>query len=104
MKKLILGVTALLFLGLTSVNAQDAVKSEIKTTTQEQPQEEKVAIKQNQLPASVQEKLASKDFEGWRVASAFISKKDNTEIYIVELTNGKENATHKFDKEGNKIG
>jgi hypothetical protein len=55
------------------------------------------------LPAAVTASLQSQDYSGWTVANAYKKEKDGKTIYKVELKNGEEMKTVKFDADGNKL-
>jgi hypothetical protein len=64
-------------------------------------QDEKVKIKSEDLPEAVKKSLNSDDYRGWLVSAAYEDKAKGE--YEVELKNGAEVKTMKFDKEGKKI-
>lgn len=66
-------------------------------TTEMQP------IAASDLPAAVTASLQSQDYSGWTVSNAFKKEKDGKTIYKVELKNGEETKTVKFDADGNMI-
>jgi hypothetical protein len=63
--------------------------------------DEKVKIKPEELPDAVKMALNSPDYTGWQINAAY--KYSETEIYEVELKNGTEVTTVKFDKDGKKV-
>ena len=113
MKKLMLAVF-LMFGALAVVNAQDTTATETPnqtptTTTQDQGQDRQ-QIQVGELPEAVSAALESQDYSGWTVATAYRStQKDSSdesksmEVYVVELKNGAETKTVRFDKDGNKL-
>jgi hypothetical protein len=99
MKKLLLAV-CLAFGGATLVQAQVDPASPGQAQTQDDRQQ--IAV--SDLPDQVTAKLEGSDYAGWTVGSAFKKMDDNNqEMYIVELRQGTETKTVKFDKEGNQI-
>ena len=87
-----------------------ATTDQSAVTPVDQDQEgEKIEV--SELPAAVQTKLQSTDYQGWVVVSA--RKKMWTdpsdaqatakEVYIIEAKNGAETKKLKFDKDGNEI-
>jgi hypothetical protein len=112
MKKLMLAVV-LMFGAVAFVNAQDSTatdktnQTQTQTTTQDQ---ERTQIQISELPEAISTSLESQDYSGWTVASAYRStQKDSSdetksmEVYVVELKNGAESKTVRFDKDGNKL-
>lgn len=63
--------------------------------------DEKVKIKPEELPEAVKVALNSPDYTGWQINAAY--KHTEKEIYEVELKNGTEVNTVKFDKNGKKV-
>lgn len=98
MKKLIFVVLAVCSC-LAAVQAYDTF---VPVETVSLMQDDKVKIKSDELPESIKRSLEAQDFKGWLINAAFKSTKE--ESYTVELKNGAETKTVKFDKEGNKIG
>lgn len=115
MKKLLLSI-GLLVGGVAFVNAQDT------TSVQPQPQEQSATSQDQQreqiqvsdLPDPVKRAIESQDYQGWTVAAAYKStmseadtqgdaSKAGQECYILDLRNGAETKTVKFDKDGNKL-
>lgn len=88
----------------------DQMSSDQSGVSQDQEQEgEKIEV--SELPAAVQTKLQSTDYQGWVVTSArkkMWSDPDNAqatskEVYVIEAKNGSETKKLKFDKDGNEI-
>jgi hypothetical protein len=108
MKKLMLAMF-LMFGGIAVVNAQDSTSTQ--TPTQQAPtQEEHTQIQITELPAAIQTSLQSQDYSGWTVATAYRgTQKDSSdetksmEVYVVDLKNGAETKTVRFDKDGKKL-
>jgi hypothetical protein len=112
MKKLMLALF-LLFGGVALVNAQEKDSTQIQppteTPTQDQDQDRQ-QIQLSELPQAIKTSLESTDYAGWNISQAFRStQKDasdetkSMEVYVVELKNGAETKSVKFDKDGNKI-
>ncbi|SKC51574.1 hypothetical protein [Ohtaekwangia koreensis] len=88
--------------GIGAANAQ--VSSEpapAAATESTQLQGDKVKIKAEELPQTVKKELEGEDYRGWLINAAYHDKTKNT--YEVELKNGAETKTVKFDKEGKKV-
>jgi hypothetical protein len=112
MKKLMLSLCLLLG-GAALVNAQN------QDTTQAQPQtqqtqptddQDRTQIQVSELPQPIKTSLESADYSGWTINTAYRStqkdKVDETksmEVYVVELKNGPDIKTARFDKDGNKL-
>ncbi len=78
--------------------AQDApspAAQDQNTNTEMQP------IAASDLPAAITASLQGQDYSGWTVSNAFKKEKDGKTIYKVELKNGAETKTVKFDADGN---
>jgi hypothetical protein len=112
MKKLMLAMF-LMFGGIAVVNAQDSTSTQTptQTPTQATPQDqERTQIQVTELPEAIQTSLQSQDFSGWTVATAYRgTQKDasdetkSMEVYVVDLKNGAETKTVRFDKDGKKL-
>ena len=77
--------------------AQQPAAQEQGTSTEMQP------IAASDLPAAVTASLQGQDYSGWTVSNAFKKEKDGKTIYKVELKNGAETKTVKFDADGNML-
>lgn len=64
-------------------------------------EDEKMQIQPEELPDAVKAALNSEDYTGWQISAAY--KYAEKDIYEVELKNGEEVATVKFDKDGQKV-
>jgi uncharacterized membrane protein YkoI len=99
MKKIIL--TAALFasaVSMTSVFASSNVNSAYTYT-----QEERKAVKLEELPEAVKTALAGADYTGKEATEAFLVKKGGAEYYEITLkADGKESKV-KLDKDGKKV-
>ena len=112
MKKLMLAMF-LMFGGIAVVNAQDSTSTQTptQTPTQATPQDqERTQIQVAELPEAIQTSLQSQDYSGWTVATAYRgTQKDSSdetksmEVYVVDLKNGAETKTVRFDKDGKKL-
>ena len=60
-------------------------------------------IATSDLPPAITASLESQDYSGWTVSNAFKKEKDGKTIYKVEMKNGEETKTVKFDADGNKL-
>ena len=111
MKKLMLAF-CLLFAGVAFVNAQDTTQTQSPTqpAMEQSGDQDRQLIQASELPEAVRTSLQSQDFSGWTVSQAYRSThtdaNDETksmEAYVVELRNGAETKTVKFDKDGNEL-
>ncbi|HEY9044442.1 MAG TPA: hypothetical protein VIN08_01030 [Ohtaekwangia sp.] len=100
MKKVMFVLFALVA-GVGFANAQVASEPAPAATESTQLQGDKVKIKAEELPQTVKKALEGEDYRGWLINAAYHDKTKNT--YEVELKNGAETKTVKFDKEGKKI-
>ena len=64
-------------------------------------QDEKMKIKSEELPEAVKKTLEAQEYRGWLIDAAYHIK--STDSYEVELKNGAEAKTVKFDKDGKKV-
>ena len=106
MKKL--AIACMLSLGSVALlHAQDTTPSDRYQTAQTPTQEpksdysDKDVISSTELPAPIQEKLKGQDYSGWMISKAFKKEKDGKTMYAVELKNGSDTKTIKFDADGN---
>jgi hypothetical protein len=91
-----------------ATSTQSTDQSGVSQDDQEQEGEK---IEVSELPAAVQTKLQSTDYQGWVVASArkkmwtdpSDSQATAKEVYVIEAKNGSETKKLKFDKDGNEI-
>jgi len=68
---------------------------------QEQKSTEMQPVAASDLPAAITASLQSQDYSGWTVDKAYKKEKDGKTYYKVELKNGAESKTVKFDADGN---
>ncbi|MFZ6014312.1 MAG: hypothetical protein ACOYXT_28490 [Bacteroidota bacterium] len=113
MKKVMFILLAL-FGTFAVVNAQDTTSTEGQNQQNEMQQEQdRVKIKSQDLPDPVKKALEGQDYRGWLVNAAYKTRSASTdpnqtgaygqEIYVVELKNGAQTKTVRFDKDGKKI-
>ena len=96
MKKAVLSIAILLFTGATFATTLNASKDLISVA-----QEDKVAIKAEELPEAAQSSLKGEGLKDWTIVQAYHIKSSNQ--YEVELKKGDETKTVKFDKDGKEI-
>jgi hypothetical protein len=114
MKKLMFASLALLG-SVALANAQEATPPQESTQATEAPapapapeavtpapaaadQDDKTKIKSEELPEGVKKSLEAQEYRGWLIDAAYHVK--STDSYEVELKNGAETKTVKFDKDG----
>jgi hypothetical protein len=97
MKRLVIAIV-MLFSVSAVVFANNILPLNVAQTV---AQDDKEKIDPAQLPEPVKKALESEDFSGWMINAAYIVK--STSTYEVELSNGTETQTVKFDKDGNVI-
>ena len=100
MKKVMFALAGLVF-GVVAANAQTAEPSTNAVATEQTAQQDKVKIKAEELPQTVKTSLEGEEYRGWLINAAYHHKTADT--FEVELKNGAETKTIKFDKEGKKI-
>jgi uncharacterized membrane protein YkoI len=102
-----LALACILSLGsIALVHAQDSTTppADRYQTPEQEPKSDysdKDAISATELPAPIQEKLKGQDYSGWMISKAFKKEKDGKTLYAVEIKNGSETKTIKFDADGN---
>ena len=82
--------------------AQDPAPAATPAPAQDQTASEQ-PIAASDLPAAVTASLQGQDYTGWTVSNAVKKEKDGKTYYKVELKNGAETKTVKFDADGNKM-
>jgi hypothetical protein len=110
MKKLMFASLALLG-SVALANAQEATPqqeesnkaTEVVAPAPEAPaaadqQDDKTKIKSEELPEAVKKALEAQEYRGWLIDAAYHVK--STDSYEVELKNGAETKTVKFNKDG----
>jgi hypothetical protein len=108
MKKLLFAMLAM-GASVLAVNAQDnpspsptpAPLPTEESNAAVSTQDDKEKIKAEDLPESVKKSLEAQEYKGWLINAAYHVA--STDSYEVELKNGAETTTVKFDKEGKKI-
>ena len=70
---------------------------------QEQKATDMQEIAASDLPAAITASLQGQDYTGWTVDKAYKKEKDGKMIYKVDLKNGAETKTVKFDADGNML-
>jgi hypothetical protein len=102
MKKLVFAMLAF-GASVVAVQAQDSpapTPEATPSTSAVATQDDKVKIKAEELPEAVKKSLEAQEYKGWLINAAYHVK--STDSYEVELKNGAETKTFKFDKEGKK--
>jgi hypothetical protein len=82
--------------------AQDPAPAATPAPAQDQTASEQ-PIAASDLPAAITASLQGQDYTGWTVSNAVKKEKDGKTYYKVELKNGAETKTVKFDADGNKM-
>ena len=96
MKKIILSTMILAAAGFATATAN--VQTHAVVAFQ---QEEKKAVKAEELPDAVKGALAGDDYKEWKLEKAFhVKPATGTEHYEIELKKGEETKTVKLDKDG----
>lgn len=114
MKKLILAL-ALSFVAAAIVNAQDTTAVQRDSTDQysndndQSANEEELVFTDDdrisiaELPHNAKAQLQNTSYAGWKIENAYRKKNGDKTIYAVELLEGNEVRTVKFDSWGNLI-
>lgn len=120
MKKLLIALTAVAFLGTTALNAQTRTKSPTSTSKDKKRTERKMKVKDSKqkrvqqqpaeiaidkLPDPIKKKLKSKDYAKWKPTKAYLTEQEK---YLVELTKASRDKTKEtqmlmFEKDGTLI-
>ena len=100
MKKLVFAMLAM-GASVVAVQAQESPAPASSTAAAVAPQDGKEKIKAEDLPEAVKKSLEAQEYKGWLINTAYHVK--STDSYEVELKNGAETKTLKFDKEGKKV-
>ncbi|WP_192579177.1 hypothetical protein [Dyadobacter aurulentus] len=67
-------------------------------------QQEKVAVRPEDLPEPVKSALANDGYADWKVAGAYlVTKENNSQYYEINLKKGDESSTVNLDKYGRKV-
>jgi hypothetical protein len=78
-----------------------APQDQVAAPAAAEAQDEKTKIKSEELPEAVKKTLEAQEYRGWLIDAAYHVK--STDSYEVELKNGAEAKTVKFDKDGKKV-
>jgi hypothetical protein len=100
MKKLVFAMLAL-GASVVAVQAQETPPADPSSSAVAPAQDDKVKIKAEELPEAVKKTLEAQEYKGWLINTAYHVK--STDSYEVELKNGAETKTFKFDKDGKKL-
>ncbi|GAB2781101.1 hypothetical protein GCM10027275_25860 [Rhabdobacter roseus] len=104
MKKLVISAIALALTAFATVDASTTINPATEVATVQQLDQEKVAVKPEDLPDAVKRTLSADPYTGWEVSQAFlVTGENNAQHYEVELKRGEETATAKLDQDGNKV-
>jgi hypothetical protein len=99
MKKVMFALLALTV--SASVVSASTIKANDASTSIVNVIDEKVKISPEELPDAVKAALNSPDFTGWQISSAY--KYTESGMYEVELKNGDETTSVKFDQDGKQV-
>lgn len=107
MKKLVISGLALTLISFASVQATtltNASRGNIEIYTFKGQDQEKVAVKPEDLPEAIKTTINGDEFKGWTVVSAFlVTAPDKTQYYELNVKNGDETARVKLDKDGKNV-
>jgi hypothetical protein len=100
MKKIIFSAVSLAMIAMTQVEAGAVQNRRIELNAEQ----EKVAVRPEDLPEAVKTTLAGDSYAGWQVTSAFlVTKEDNSQFFEISIKKGEETATINLDKDGKKV-
>jgi hypothetical protein len=99
MKKLVFAMLAF-GASVVAVQAQET-PSTTPSSSAVPAQDDRQKIKAEELPETVKKALEAQEYKGWLINTAYHIK--STDTYEVELKNGAETKTFKFDKDGKKL-
>ena len=100
MKKLIISAMALTLIAFANVQANPVLVNTMEIISNQ----EKVAVKPEDLPEAIKTTLSGDTYAGWQVTSAFlVTKEDNSQFYELSLKKGEETSTLNLDKDGKKV-
>lgn len=100
MKKMMM-ISCGLLMGAAAVMASPALTIDKGQDSAVLSQEKRVKIKAEDLPEAVKKTLEGDEYKGWMINAAF--HHTDKDQYEVELKNGAETKTVKFDKDGKKV-
>ncbi|HLT73644.1 MAG TPA: hypothetical protein VKZ68_01120 [Ohtaekwangia sp.] len=82
--------------------AQDSAAIQSQTNmTDDQSSEQKAQINADELPDAIKQTLADQEYKGWIINAVYQDRKEET--YEVELKNGADTQTVKFNSEGQRL-
>ena len=100
MKKMIFSAVSFAMIAMTQVEARTVQNDRTEISVNQ----EKVAIRPEDLPEAVKTTLSGDSYAGWQVTSAFlITKEDNSQFFEISAKKGEEMATINLDKDGKKV-
>lgn len=106
MKKLIVSAVALTMISFASLQTSVAAEGRNTITENAAPaQQDKVAVKPENLPDGIKKTIKGEEFSGWKVTKAFlVTAEDKSQYYELQVAKGSESARVKLDKDGNNVG
>jgi hypothetical protein len=100
MRKLILSAMLLTIIGAVELHANPSATAGISSCRNQ----DKVAVRPDDLPEAVKSILAGDAYAGWQVTSAFlITREDNSQYFEINAKKGEETAVFNLDKYGKKV-
>jgi hypothetical protein len=125
MKKVMLMMVGMLFIGIVAVQAQSqdttvTQKSDttVSPTTTPQPQSQQQTDRQegsyqlrdmtvlqaSEVPSSLRESLQGNDkFKGWDDPTTKIYRNKTSDLFVVQIMDGTETKTYRFDRNGKPV-
>jgi hypothetical protein len=126
MKKVMMTIAGMLFIGVVAVQAQSqdtttlprqdttVVPEPAPTTPETQPEQEKqegsymlrdmTALQASEIPATLRESLQSNSqYKGWDDPTTKIYRNKTSDLYVVQIMDGTETKSYRFDRNGKPI-
>jgi len=116
MKKTIFILSACMFAGLVTANAQSDSTS-IKSNNQQSPtsgqvqttpgqtktprQSEMTRVKSSEIPASLRQTLQGAEYKGWENSTLYRSP--NSDLYTIDISDANRTRSYRFDKNGKRL-
>jgi hypothetical protein len=122
MKKGMLMMVGMLFIGIVAVQAQlqdttvapqrDTTMTPTQTPDPQQPEQQEgsyqlrdmTAVQTSEIPAALRETLqGGTDYKGWDDPTTKIYRSRNSDLFVVQIMDGTETKTFRFDRDGKPI-
>src|SRR5688572_7183873 len=106
MRRFLLTIAGMLFIGIAVVNAQDTLNTnKPQTQTQSsydvQVPKDYIMIKVDDVPSTVRTTLHGEEYTGWEAGTFYQNKSNNQ--YLVRVGTGNDIKSYYFDRNGKRI-